>query len=89
MVAIILPSDKPLTLGFGQKVKPCLFLKVVMLHIKLKGIEHHESKYAVITHTLDPMGWGQKVFFFSFLKVIMLHIKLKWKHCRPTCKVTF
>ena len=26
--------------------------------------EHHESKYAVITHTLDPMGWDQKVFFF-------------------------
>ena len=67
MVANILPTDTPLTLGLGQKVKPCLFLKGVMLHIKLKGIlstEHHESKYAVITHTLDLMGWGQKVFFF-------------------------
>ena len=40
MVANSLPTDTPLTLGFGQKVKPCLFLKVVMLHIKLKGIEH-------------------------------------------------
>ena len=40
MVANILPTDTPLTLGLGQKVKPCLFLKVVMLHIKLKGIEH-------------------------------------------------
>ena len=40
MGANILPTDTPLTLGLGQKVKPCLFLKVVMLHIKLKGIEH-------------------------------------------------
>ena len=68
MVANILPTDTHLTLELGQKVKPCLFLKVVMLHIKLMGIEHralhHESKYAVITHILDPMGWGQKVFFF-------------------------
>ena len=40
MVANILPTDTPLTLGLGQKVKPCPFLKVVMLHIKLKGIEH-------------------------------------------------
>ena len=40
MVANILPTDTPLTLGLGQKVKPCLFLKVVMLQIKLKGIEH-------------------------------------------------
>ena len=39
MVANILPTDTPLTLGSGQKAKPCLFLKVVMLHIKLKGIE--------------------------------------------------
>ena len=68
MVANIFPTDTPLTLGLGQKVKPCLFLKVVMLHIKLMGIctEHHESKYAVITHTLDHMWWGQKVFFFLF-----------------------
>ena len=32
---------------------------------QIKGnTEHHESKYAVITHTLDHMWWGQKVFFF-------------------------
>ena len=36
MVANILPIDR----GWGQKVKLYLFLKVVMLHIKLKGIEH-------------------------------------------------
>ena len=40
MVANILPTDTPLTLGWGQKVKLYLLLKVVMLHIKSKGIEH-------------------------------------------------
>ena len=36
MVANILPTDTPSTQGWGQKVKLYLFLKVVMLHIKLK-----------------------------------------------------
>ena len=41
MVANILPTDTPSTQGvWGQKVKLYLLLKVVMLHIKLKGIEH-------------------------------------------------
>ena len=40
MVANILPTDSPSTQRWGQKVKLYLFLKVVMLHIKLKGIEH-------------------------------------------------
>ena len=40
MVANILPTDTPSTQGVGSKVKLYLFLKVVMLHIKLKGIEH-------------------------------------------------
>ena len=40
MVANILPTDIPSTQGWGQKVKLYLFLKVVMLHIKLKGIEY-------------------------------------------------
>ena len=40
MVANILPTDTPWTQGMGQKVKLYLFLKAVMLHIKLKGIEH-------------------------------------------------
>ena len=43
MVANSLPTDTPLTLGLGQKVKPCRFLKVVMLHIKLMGIEHRAT----------------------------------------------
>ena len=36
MVANILPTDAPSTQGWGQKVKLYLFLKVVMLHIRLK-----------------------------------------------------
>ena len=40
MVANILPTDTPSTQGWGQKVKLYLFLKVVMLDMKLKGIEH-------------------------------------------------
>ena len=40
MVANSLPTDTPSTRGWGQRVKLYLFLKVVMLHIKSKGIEH-------------------------------------------------
>ena len=40
MVANILPTDTPSTQGVGYKGQTISFLKVVMLHIKLKGIEH-------------------------------------------------
>ena len=40
MVANIYPQTHPQARGWGQMVKLYLFLKVVMLHIKLKGIEH-------------------------------------------------
>ena len=36
MVANILPTDTPSTQGWGQKVKLYIFLKVIMMHIKLK-----------------------------------------------------
>ena len=39
MIADILPTDTPLTQGVGSKGQTVYFLKVVMLHIKLKGIE--------------------------------------------------
>ena len=40
MVANILPKDTPLTQGVGSKFKLYFFfLKLVMLHINLKGIE--------------------------------------------------
>ena len=40
MVANILPTDTPSTQGVGSKGQTISFLKVVILHIKLKGIEH-------------------------------------------------
>ena len=40
MMQIFCPQTHPRPRGWGQKVKLYLFLKVVMLHIKLKGIEH-------------------------------------------------
>ena len=41
MVANVLPTDTPSTQGVGSKGQTLsFFLKVVMLHIKLKGIEH-------------------------------------------------
>ena len=36
-VANILPTDTPLNSEWGQKVKPYLFLKVVMLLYQIKG----------------------------------------------------
>ena len=74
--------------GGGIKRSKHFFLKVVILHIKLKGMEskQNESKKYVLTHILNPWG-GVKMSFFSFLKVVMLHIKLKGKRCRPTCKL--
>ena len=40
MVANILPTDTPSTQVVESKGQLYLFLKVVMLHIKLKGFEH-------------------------------------------------
>ena len=40
MVANILPTTHPRPRGWGQKVKLYFSLKVVVLHIKLKAIEH-------------------------------------------------
>ena len=39
MVANILPTDTLSTQGVGSKGQTNIFLKVVMLHIKFKGIE--------------------------------------------------
>ena len=40
IVANILPTDTPSTQGVGSKGQTISFLKEVMLHIKLRGIEH-------------------------------------------------
>ena len=70
MVANILPTDTPLTQGWGQKVKLYLLLKVVMLHIQLKGIEHRAPWKQVCCHYThqQPLGLGQKVIFLFFSK---------------------
>ena len=80
ILANILPTEAPSTPGMGQKVEP-FFLKVVILHIKLKGvgIEHHESKYSVLTHTLYP--WGgikmSNIFLVSERGDLAYQIKVK------------
>ena len=76
MVANILPTDTPLTQGVGQKVKLYTFLKVVMLHIKLKLTTLAATWEQIIcpqTHP-RPRRWGQKVKLYLFLKVVMLHM---------------
>ena len=59
----------------GQNI---FFLKEVMLHIKLKGMEHRvpckHKPCHLYTHPLN-LGWGQSSKYF-FLKVVMLHIKV-------------
>ena len=39
-------------------------------------MEHHESKYAVITHTNDPWGGVKRSFFSSKGKTLNLHTPL-------------
>ena len=67
--------------GGGVKRSKYFFLKVVMLHIKLKGmghrawgIEHHPSTYSVYTHTLRPRGMVKT--FFSESSHVAYQIKL-------------
>ena len=63
MVANILPVDTPSTPGVGSKGQNFFFLKVVMLHIKLKGTDHRAPhKHIFCTHTHPrPPGWGQNL----------------------------
>ena len=70
----------PRPLGLGQKVKTFLFLKAVMLHFKLKGIERRSpSKHMFCFNTQPrPRGWVKRSNIFV-LNVVMLHIKLKGK----------
>ena len=68
MVANILPTDTPLTQGWSQKVKLYIFLKVVMLHIKLKPDEAGSKMVANIlpTDTPSTQGVGTKGQTISF-----------------------
>ena len=62
-----------------SKDQNIFLLKVVMLHIKLKGIEHRASfkHYSARTHTPSTPRWGQKVktFLSSESKCVAYHSK--------------
>ena len=74
----------------GEVKGQTFFLKVVLLHSKLKGwnIEHHASTWSILTRTLDPWG-GVKMSKHFLLKVVILHIKFKGKKHRAPCKHIF
>ena len=63
-VANYLPTETPLTQGEGSKVQTIYLCEsIVMLHMKLKGIEHRAlSKQICCHYTNDP--WV--IFFFLF-----------------------
>ena len=71
----------------GSQKFNTFFLKIVMLHIKLKGMEHRTPRkhiFCPYTHS-RPLGWSQKVKAFYFLKVVTLHINLKGRELRAPC----
>ena len=78
MIANVLPTDSPLTQGVGSKGQTISFGESshVAYQIKGKSTEHHERKYAVITHTIDP--WvGSKGHFFSESGHVAFQIKVE------------
>ena len=59
----------------GAKRLRIVLLKVVMLHIKLKGLEHRAPfEHIVCSYTHPKFPDGVKTFLF--LKAVLLHIKL-------------
>ena len=59
MVANILPTDTPSTQGVGSKGQTIYFSAVVMLHIKLKGIEYRaplKQIFCLYTHQQPLVG---------------------------------
>ena len=70
MVANILPTDTTQPKRWGQKVKLYIFVKEIMLHTKLKGIEHRapwKQICCIFTH-LDPWGGVKRSYYFFFSK---------------------
>ena len=66
--AHILSLHTPLAPGVGSKVKTVFFLKVVVLHIKLKGMEHRPPCKHIFCPYAHPRpdGCGQmSEYFFS------------------------
>ena len=67
MIAYILPTDTPSTVGVGSKGQTIHFLESSHVAYQIKrelSTEHHESKYAVLTHTLNPWAGVKRSFFF-------------------------
>ena len=67
MVANILPTDTPSTQGVGSKGQTISFSK--SSHVAYQSMEHHESKYAVITHASDPWGGVKRSFFLLKVRI--------------------
>ena len=71
MVANILPTDIPSTQGVGSKGQTIYFSESSHVAYQIKGnlsTEHHESKYAVFTHTNYPWGGVKRSYYFFFSK---------------------
>ena len=83
MVANILTTDTPSTQGWGQKVNLYIFLKVVMLHIKLKL-----TLVANILPSDRPstQGCGQKVQTISFSESNYVAYQIKANLAQSTMK---
>ena len=81
MVANILLTDTPSTQGVGSKVKLYVFPESSHVAYQIKrqlSTEHHESKYAVITHTNDPwVGSKGHFVFFSISGHVAYQIKVE------------
>ena len=69
---IFCPNRHPRPLGLGQKVTNNFFLKVVRLHIKLKGMEHSapwKNIFCLYTHTWLAPGVVSKCLNIFFGKL--------------------
>ena len=88
MQAHILSLRAPAIPGVGSKCQN-FFLKVVMLHIKLKGIEHRAPCKHIIYPYVHLSGVGSKGQNIYFLKVVMLYIKFKGMEHTAKCKHIF
>ena len=82
MVANVLSTDTPSTPGMESKGQTISFSESSHCCISNKrelSTEHHESKYAVLTHTLDPWGGVERSIFFFFSEngLVAYQIKVK------------
>ena len=76
MVAFFLPAGTPLAPGVGSKGQNTFSESSQVVYHREWSIEHHESKYSVLTHSSPEMGSKGQIFNF-FWNMVMLHIKLK------------